>query len=92
VRNVFKVSKIGQVAGVYVQSGSLKRGDKVRLIRDGVNIYEGIISSLKRFKEDVKEVSSGFECGVKIENFNDLKTGDTIEAYEITELARKLEN
>jgi translation initiation factor IF-2 len=92
VRNVFKVSKIGQVAGVYVQSGSLKRGDKIRLIRDGVNIYDGIISSLKRFKEDVREVNSGFECGVKIENFNDLKTGDIIEAYEITELARKLEN
>ena len=92
VRNVFKVSKIGQVAGVYVLSGSLKRGDKIRLIRDGINIYEGIISSLKRFKEDVREVNSGFECGVKIENFNDLKTGDIIEAYEITELARKLED
>ncbi|MFH0931400.1 MAG: translation initiation factor IF-2 [Candidatus Zixiibacteriota bacterium] len=92
VRNVFKVSKIGQVAGVYVLSGSFKRGDKIRLIRDGINIYEGLISSLKRFKEDVKEVNSGFECGVKIENFNDLKTGDIIEAYEITELARKLED
>jgi translation initiation factor IF-2 len=92
VRNVFKVSKIGQVAGVYVLSGSLKRGDQIRLIRDGINIYKGLISSLKRFKEDVKEVNSGFECGVKIENFNDLKTGDIIEAYEITELARKLEN
>lgn len=92
VRNVFKVSKIGQVAGVYVLSGNLKRGDKIRLIRDGINIYEGIISSLKRFKEDVREVNSGFECGVKIENFNDLKTGDIIEAYEITELARKLED
>jgi translation initiation factor IF-2 len=91
VRNVFKVSKIGQVAGVYVLSGSLKRGDQIRLIRDGINIYKGLISSLKRFKEDVKEVNSGFECGVKIENFNDLKTGDIIEAYEITELARKLE-
>ncbi len=92
VRNVFKVSKIGQVAGVYVLSGSLKRGDQIRLIRDGINIYKGLISSLKRFKEDVREVNSGFECGVKIENFNDLKTGDIIEAYEITELARKLEN
>ena len=92
VRNVFKVSKIGQVAGVYVLSGSLKRGDQIRLIRDGINIYQGLISSLKRFKEDVREVNSGFECGVKIENFNDLKTGDIIEAYEITELARKLED
>jgi len=91
VRNVFKVSKIGQVAGVYVQSGSIKRGDRIRLIRDGISIYESTISSLKRFKEDVREVSSGFECGIKIDNFNDVKVGDIIEAYEIVELARKLE-
>jgi len=92
VRNVFKVSKVGQVAGVYIQSGCIKRGDKIRLIRDGVIIYEGTISTLKRFKEDVKEVSTGFECGLKIDNFNDVKTGDIIEAYEITELTRKLED
>ncbi len=91
VRNVFKVSKVGQVAGVYVQSGNIRRGDKVRLIRDGLTIYQGTISSLKRFKDDVKEVSSGFECGLRIENFNDVKVGDVIEAYEVTELARKLE-
>ncbi|HVP36308.1 MAG TPA: translation initiation factor IF-2 [Terriglobales bacterium] len=91
VRNVFKISKVGQVAGLYVQSGIIKRADRVRIIRDGISIYEGNISSLKRFKEDVKEVSSGFECGVKIENFNDLKVGDIIEAYQITELARKLQ-
>lgn len=63
----------------------------MRIIRDGISIYDGNISSLKRFKEDVKEVSSGFECGIKIENFNDLKVGDILEAYQITELARKLE-
>ncbi len=91
VRNVFKISKVGQVAGVYVQSGSIKRADRVRIIRDGKGIYEGNISSLKRFKEDVKEVSTGFECGIRIENFNDLKVGDVLEAYQITELARKLE-
>lgn len=91
VRNVFKISKVGQVAGIYVQSGSIKRADHIRIIREGIGIYEGNISSLKRFKEDVKEVSSGFECGVKIENFNDLKVGDILEAYQITELARKLE-
>lgn len=91
VRNVFKVSKVGQVAGIYVQSGSIKRGDRIRLIRDGVSIYDGTISSLKRFKEDVREVASGFEGGLKVENFNDLKVGDVIESYQITELARKLE-
>jgi translation initiation factor IF-2 len=91
VRNVFKISKVGQVAGIYVQSGSIKRADHIRIIRDGISIYDGNISSLKRFKEDVKEVNSGFECGVKIENFNDLKVGDILEAYQITELARKLE-
>ena len=92
VRNVFKISKIGQVAGSYVQSGSIKRADKVRLLREGVSIYDGTISSLKRFKDDVKEVHSGFECGIRIENFNDIKVGDIIEAYEVTELARKLES
>jgi translation initiation factor IF-2 len=91
IREVFKVSKIGQVGGGMVQQGVVKRGDKVRVIRDGLVIYDGIISSLKRFKEDVKEVSSGFECGLKIENYEDLKTADTIEAYEQIEVAKKLE-
>jgi translation initiation factor IF-2 len=91
IREVFKVSKIGQVGGGMVQQGVVKRGDKVRVIRDGLVIYDGIISSLKRFKEDVKEVSSGFECGLKIENYEDLKAADTIEAYEQIEVAKKLE-
>jgi translation initiation factor IF-2 len=91
IQEVFKVSKVGQVGGGMVQQGVIKRGDKARVIRDGVVIYDGIISSLKRFKEDIKEVSSGFECGLKIENYEDLKTADTIEAYEKIEVAKKLE-
>jgi translation initiation factor IF-2 len=91
VKNVFKVSGVGQVAGCFVQEGSIKRGEKIRVIREGVAVYEGIISSLKRFKDDVKEVASGLECGIKIENYNDVKVGDVLEAFAVTELARKLE-
>jgi translation initiation factor IF-2 len=91
VRNVFKISGIGQVAGCFVQQGSIKKGGKVRVIRDGVVIYDGIISSLKRFKDDVKDVSSGLECGIRIESYNDVKEGDVLEAYEVKELVRKLE-
>ncbi|MCK4384924.1 MAG: translation initiation factor IF-2, partial [candidate division Zixibacteria bacterium] len=91
VRDVFMVSKTGQVAGCFVREGNIKRGDKVRVIRDGVVAYDGMISSLKRFKEDVREVTSGLECGIKIEDYNDIKIGDVIEAYQVTELARKLE-
>jgi translation initiation factor IF-2 len=91
VKNVFKVSGVGQVAGCFVQEGNIKRGEKIRVVREGVVAYEGIISSLKRFKDDVKEVASGLECGIKIENYNDVKVGDVLEAFEVTELARKLE-
>jgi len=91
VKDVFKVSEVGQVAGCFILEGFMKRGDKVRMIRDGVVIYQGIISSLKRFKDDVKEVASGLECGIKIEDYNDVKVGDTLEAYQVKELARKLE-
>jgi len=91
VKNVFKVSNVGQVAGCFVQEGFMKRGDKVRVLREGVVIYQGIISSLKRFKDDVKEVSSGMECGIKIEDYNDVKVDDLLEAYQVKELARKLE-
>jgi len=91
VKNVFKVSGVGQVAGCFVQEGSVKRGDKVRVIREGVVVYDGVISSLKRFKDDVKEVESGLECGIKIEDYNDVKIGDLLEVYEVKELARKLE-
>lgn len=90
VREVFKVPKIGAIAGCYVQDGKISRGNKVRLVRDGIVVFEGGLSSLKRFKDDVREVEAGFECGVGLENFNDIKVGDTIEAFRIVEKMRKL--
>ncbi len=91
VRDIFRIPRVGQVAGCLVTEGNLKRGDKARVIRDGVVAYDGTIFSLKRFKDDVREVARGLECGVKIEDYNDIKTGDVIEAYQVKELARKLE-
>ncbi len=85
VRNVFNITKIGTIAGCGVVEGTISRKAKVRLLRDSVVIYEGKIASLKRFKDDVKEVAKGFECGIGIENFNDVKVGDTIEAFLIKE-------
>jgi len=90
VREVFKVPRVGNVAGCYVQEGKIVRSNKVRLIRDGIQVFEGGIASLKRFKDDVREVEAGFECGLGIENFNDIKVGDTIEAFRIVESKRKL--
>ena len=90
VREVFKVPKLGTIAGCAVQDGKIVRGNKVRLIRDGIVIFEGGLASLKRFKDDVREVESGFECGIGLDGFNDLKAGDTIEAYKIIETQRKL--
>ena len=92
VREIFKVPKIGTVAGCYVQEGKIRRSDRIHLIREGVVIYDGTLASLKRFKDDVREVQSGYECGMGIENFNDIKVGDEIEAYEIIETARTLED
>jgi translation initiation factor IF-2 len=91
VRETFKVPKIGTVAGCYVQEGKLTRNLKVRLIRDGIVIYEGGLSSLKRFKDDVREVDSGYECGLGIEGYNDIKIGDTIEAFRLVEEKRTLQ-
>ncbi len=91
VRETFKVPKVGTVAGCLVIEGKIRRNDRVHLIRDGVVIYEGTLSSLRRFKDDVKEVVSGYECGMGIENFNDVKVEDQIEAFEIVEKKRKLE-
>ena len=82
VRQIYKVSKVGTIAGCMVTDGSLKKECGVRLIREGVVIYTGKLGSLKRFQNDAKEVNSGFECGLTIENFNDIKVGDIIEAYE----------
>jgi translation initiation factor IF-2 len=90
VRDTFKVPKIGTVAGCYVQDGKIIRNNKIRLIREGIVIHEGEISSLKRFKDDVREVDSGYECGLNINNFNDIKVGDIIEAYKIVETKKKL--
>jgi translation initiation factor IF-2 len=85
IRHLYKISKVGTVAGSYVTSGVLKSGEKVRLLRSGVIAYSGQLGSLKRFKDDVKEVKEGYECGLTIENFNDLKEGDVVEGYELVE-------
>jgi translation initiation factor IF-2 len=88
VRQVFSVPRVGKVAGCYVRSGTITRGSPVRFLRDGVVIWHGTISSLKRFKEDVREVQSGFECGIGLSDFQDLKAGDIIETYEQREVPR----
>jgi translation initiation factor IF-2 len=90
VREVFKISKIGTIAGCIVRSGVINRQGRARVVRDGVEVYEGTLSSLKRFKDDVREVREGFECGIGIENFNDVKVGDVIEVYKTEEVARTL--
>jgi len=91
VRETYKISRLGTIAGCYVKSGKLLRNSHIRLIRDDAPIYEGQLASLKRFKDDVKEVVTGFECGLQIQNYNDLKVGDIIEAYEIVETKRTLD-
>jgi translation initiation factor IF-2 len=90
VRDVFKITKVGTIAGCYVTDGKITRNTRIRLIRDGVVVFTGELDSLKRFKDDVKEVASGYECGIGIKNFNDIKEGDIIEGYEEIEVARKL--
>jgi translation initiation factor IF-2 len=92
VRQIFKVPRVGTVAGCMVTSGEIQRRSKVRVVRDAVQIYEGELGSLKRFKDDVKEVREGFECGLNVANFNDIKVGDVIEAYRVEEIARTLAN
>jgi translation initiation factor IF-2 len=90
VRQVFKISKVGAVAGCFVTQGTIERSAKARVIREGREIYKGAIEALKRFKDDVKEVREGFECGIKVTNFDDLKTDDTIEAYRVDVIRRTL--
>lgn len=90
VRNTFKVPKIGLIAGCYVTDGTIKRTSNVNLIRDGIVKFTGKVTSLKRFKEDVKEVTTGYECGIGLENWQDIQVGDTLEAFEYVEVARKL--
>jgi translation initiation factor IF-2 len=90
VRQLFKVPKVGTVAGCYVTEGVIRRNDPVRLVRDGVQVYRGHLGSLKRFKDDVREVREGFECGMNIEGFNDVKVGDVIECFTVEQVARTL--
>jgi translation initiation factor IF-2 len=90
IREVFKVPKVGNIAGCHVLDGKIMRNNRVRLLRDGIQVFEGNISSLKRFKDDVREVESGFECGIGLESYNDIKVGDTIEAFRIVETKRRL--
>jgi translation initiation factor IF-2 len=90
VRALFRVPKVGVVAGCMVLQGTIVRNALARVVRDGVVVYDGRVGSLRRFKEDVREVAEGFECGIGIENFNDVKEGDIIEAYEVREVAREL--
>jgi len=90
VRDTFKITKVGTVAGCMVLDGKINKNSKIRVIRDGIVVYTGYLGSLKRFKDDVKEVSTGYECGLNIDNFNDIKVGDIIESYEEVEVKRKL--
>lgn len=90
IRETFKITKVGTIAGCMVKEGKIKRSTKVRIIRDGIVVYTGELGSLKRFKDDVKEVASGYECGLNIANFNDIKVGDIVEGYEQVEVERKL--
>lgn len=90
VRDTFIVSKVGTIAGCYVLDGKIQRGAQVRLVRDNVVVWQGRLSSLKRFKDDVKEVASGYECGIGLENYNDVKVGDIIEVFEIEEVKTTL--
>lgn len=88
VRSTFRVSGVGTIAGCYVQDGKMQRNEKVRIVRDSIVIHEGDLSSLKRFKDDAKEVAAGYECGMSFEKFNDVKVGDIVEAFVMEEVKR----
>jgi translation initiation factor IF-2 len=90
IRQVFRISKVGTVAGCYVLDGLVRRNARVRLLRDNVVIHDGELDSLKRFKDDVREVKGGFECGLSIRSYNDIQVGDQLEVYEVQEVARSL--
>jgi translation initiation factor IF-2 len=90
IRETFKISKVGTIAGCMVTSGKIIRNAGVRLIRDGVVVYTGGLSSLKRFKDDAKEVSKGYDCGLQIKNYNDIKEGDIVESFQEVEVKKKL--
>jgi len=86
IRTTFKVSGVGTIGGAYVTDGKVQRNSLVRIVRDGIVIHEGELASLKRFKDDVKEVASGYECGISIEKFNDIKEGDIVEVYVMEQI------
>jgi translation initiation factor IF-2 len=90
IREIFKVSKIGSIAGCMVTDGKIYRNSRIRLIRDGVVVYTGELASLKRFKDDVKEVSKGYDCGLQIKNYNDIHEGDVVEAFQEVAVKKKL--
>ena len=90
IKQIFRVAKVGNVAGCVVVDGKVRRDSNIRIVRNGTIIYEGKLASLKRFKDDAKEVVAGQECGLGIENFNDIKDGDIVEAFEIQEIQRTL--
>ena len=90
IRETYKISKVGTIAGCMVTSGKILKNSGIRLIRDGVVVFSGTLLSLKRFKDDVKEVSKGYDCGIQINNFNDLKVNDLIEAFQEVEVRKKL--
>jgi translation initiation factor IF-2 len=90
IREVFRISKVGSVAGCYVLDGQVKRGAKVRVLRSNVVVHTGELDALKRFKDDVREVKAGFECGISLKNFNDIEVGDQLEVFEVVEVARTL--
>ena len=88
IRQTFKVSGVGTIAGCYVTDGKIQRNSEVRIVRDGIVVHEGMLNSLKRFKDDVKEVASGYECGLGVERYNDIKEGDVIECFVMEEVPR----
>ena len=90
IRETFKISKVGTIAGCMVTDGKVNRNNKIRVIRDGIVVFTGMLGTLKRFKDDVKEVAKGYECGLNIDKFNDIKEGDIIEAYEEVEVKQTL--
>jgi translation initiation factor IF-2 len=92
IRETFKISKIGTIAGCMVTSGKIFRNSNIRLIRDGVVIYTGTLTSLKRFKDDVREVAKGYDCGLQIKNYNDINEGDIVEAFQEVAVKKKLKS
>ena len=90
IREVFKISKVGNIAGCMVMSGKIFRDSQIRIIRDGIVVHDGVLTSLKRFKDDVKEVAKGYDCGLQIKNYNDIQERDVIEAYKEVAVKKKL--